>query len=295
MFKAMHLYIRLLAIFLIVFMSGCAGIKSFPNSARPGETVAVAAGWKHDFSKDNITVTISPSAAAPVVYLPGDPAIRAIVNLYPDPLSSILVSTEVKKNLTPYAQTYANQVMLNFTNEDKDWWQTTVFIDLPVGLPAGAATIDISSASGESQSTAIEILTGTGQAEIFEAELNGQLYPNQLSAMERVAHYVVSVSGDTIPYAIELQLSHALDETHGGTGRAYVVNPRGDLKSTHWSDDGTNLKVMLVPAQLKLLSNMTEFKFYVAGGVNSLMVDSVAAFDIDGNQISGVVASLDTH
>lgn len=278
-------------VILVASLGGCAGAQTFHESARAGDTVAVAAGWKHYFTRDNITVTITPSTGSPIVYLPNHPSVRATVNLYPDPLSSLLVSAETKQDLTPSAQTYASLVSGNFTQGDKDWWQTTVFIDLPASLPAGSATIRITNPQGETASSDVGIVAGVGQPTTFEAT-TGALNVYQLASMERVEHYTIHFSGATIPYAIQLDLSHNPDVDHGGSGRVYVVNPRGDIKNAAWKDDGSNTRVILTPATGALLDTIKDYKFYVAGGITNLQIVNVKALDINGNPITGVTAAI---
>jgi len=215
-----------------------------------------------------------------------------VVNLYPDPLSSIRVSDETGQNLTPYAQDYANSLSTIFTGGDRDWWQTTVFVDLPATLPAGTTAIDISSTSGESHSSILEILPGTGQADPLQAELNGPLTPVQLASLERVPHYVIAMSGTVVPHALQLELTHDPSLAVGGAGAVFVVNPRGELKNLNWRDDGNNLRVLLTPATAQALTDWTDFKFYVAGGVTGLALSSVLAVDMDGNTVPGVSASI---
>ncbi|MDH5570794.1 MAG: hypothetical protein OEY89_03450, partial [Gammaproteobacteria bacterium] len=124
--------IKSIFLLLTTVLASCSGVQTFQSSLRAGDTAAVAAGWKHNFSRDNITVTITPSVGEPIVYLPGNSAVRAVVNMYPDPLSSMVVSEATNQDITPFAQTYA--LGTNFyTAGDKDWWQTVVFlIFLPV-------------------------------------------------------------------------------------------------------------------------------------------------------------------
>jgi hypothetical protein len=282
----------LILVLSILVLQGCVGARTFHEVARAGDTVALAAGWKHYFSRDNITVTITPSSGSPIVYLPNDPAVRAVVNLYPDPLSSLLVSPKIGQDLTPSARTYASVVSNNYTNQDPDWWQTTVFVDLPDYLPSGTATISITNPQGESASPIVDIVDGAGRSNTFEAT-TGPTNEYQLASMERVGNYVVRFSGSTIPYAIQVDMVHDPDKAHGGTGVAYVINPRGDIKNVTWSDTGSNLRVILTPAKGAVLSNMFNYKFYVAGGVKNLSVLNIKAVDIDGNPVSGVTASVD--
>jgi hypothetical protein len=273
----------LIVMLSIFVLQGCVGARTFHEVARAGDTVAVAAGWKHYFSRDNITVTITPSSGSPIVYPPNDPAVRAAVNLYPDPLSSLLVSPQIGQDLTPSSN--------NYTNHDSDWWQTTVFVDLPDSLPSGTATISITNPQGESVSPTVDIVDGVGQPNSFDAT-TGPINVSQLASMERVGNYVVRFAGSTIPYAIQVEIVHDPDKAHGGTGVAYVINPRGDIKNVTWSDTGSNLRVILIPAHGVVLSDMLDYKFYVAGGVNNLNVLSVKAVDVDGNPVSGVTASI---
>jgi len=110
--------------------------------------------------------------------------------------------------------------------------------------------------------------------------------------MQRAGHYTVNISGSTVPYAVQLDLVHAPDVDHGGAGKAHVINPRGDIKNVSWRDDGSNLRVMLMPAKGVALGNMKDFKFYVAGGVTGLNIISVKAVDTNGNPVAGVTGSI---
>ncbi len=277
-----------LHIILLLSLSGCAGTRTFHEYARAGDTVALAAGWKHSFTTDAITVTVTPAAGAPQVYASGNPAIRGVVNLYPDPLASLVVSQVTKQNLTPWANIYGNMVNVNFTANDRDWYETTVFIDLPVTMTSGPATIDIVSSQGEAASSTLEIIPGTGQPNTFSAATYGPL--GDLSTLERVAHYTISFSGTSVPYAMQLVFTHDPDKSHGGLGVTHVANPRGDLKNLVWSDDGTNLKIILTPANLAGIQSLQDCKFYVAGGITNLSLGSLQAVDQDGHPITTVSA-----
>lgn len=198
-----------LASFVISFLLvvGCAGTKTFPNVGRVGDTVSIAAGWKH-FSRDNITVTITTAVGADVVYPTGSSAIRSVVNFYADPLCSMIVSAEKGFDVTPYARTYSGQIETNFTKGDKDFWQTVVFIDLPATLATGPATVDIVSAQGETVTTLWDVIAGEGAPERFIPEAyNGPLSLDHLTSLERLDHYEVTFSGSVVPYAIQIDLS----------------------------------------------------------------------------------------
>ena len=219
-------------------MAGCSGVKTFPETVQIGETAAIAAGWKRHFSRDDITVTITPEFGAPVTYNAGHPSIRSVINLYADPLSSLIVSDEKNTDITNSAQTYAQQVQFNYTEGDKDYWQTVVFLDIPP-ISEGLATIQISNSNGETSSSTVNVVqgSGTGTAFGFEATGIGALTDFQLQAMERVDHYVVSFTGATIPHAVQLDLAYS-------SLNGYLVNPRGDLKNLSWTDTGSGYRVI---------------------------------------------------
>lgn len=277
---------------MAIFISACSGDKTFNDYARAGDTVAVAAGWKQNFNKENITVTITPSIGSVITILPGDPAIRASINFYADPLSSAIVSRETGIDFSKYAITYEGTITANFTKNDKDWYQTSVFIDLPTSLPVGATQIEITNPQGLSVISMVEIIDGIGTPSTFTAQNNTNLSTDMLDALTRVEHYNVSFSAATLPYAIEVTLLHDPDVDAGGIGKGFAVNPLGYKKNLIWKDDGTNMKVILTPTNsAKPMDNMNDFKFYVAGNVQNMAITSVSAFDINGNVVSGVTAT----
>lgn len=280
--------------FLFVVM-GCSGVQTFPNRVSPGETVAVAAGWKHNYARNNITATITPSGGSPIPIMPEQ--IRASINLYPDPLASLVLSNETGTNISPNSATFPIPMNTVFTGNDADWWQTTVFIDLPdKGLSPGLANITISNPQGESVTTTVTIVDPDpsfgGTKDIFNAELAGPLGDQHLKSLERVDHYVVSFSGSEIPYAVQLDLDYA-----NLTG--YVVNPKGLSKNLSWTDNVGNstYRVLLMPSnQVKGFRAMTDLKFYVAAVAGtqataslSVVPGSVLAFDQNGDSVAGGV------
>lgn len=281
---------------LVYLLSGCAGKDSFSKSVRAGDTVAVAVGWRQNLSKDNISINFLPGAVGVVEpiasYGPNDPAIRAVINLYPDPLSSLSVSPQIQEDLTPNAQLHATLADRSYAGNDKDLSQTVVFLDLPPTLPEGIVRIQVSGGGHDDPPVSrVEILPGQGAPANFDTE-GGYLTESHLQSLERVDNHVITFSGDATPHAIEVSLTHDPDRDAGGTGKAHVVNTRGDIKSVVWHDDGVNLKVLLSPVNEQPLSDLREFKFYVAGGVTGLSLADVQAFDADGNALSGVNAVL---
>jgi hypothetical protein len=186
----------LLILFTAFLFAGCAGTKTFNSIARPGETVAVPLGIAHFIDADNIKVTVTPDFGSPVTYLPGDPAIRGLVNMYIDPLSSIVVSRQTDQDLTENARSYGISTSFLFTGPDKDWWQTVAFVDLPSAMDPSATnaiiTVDDAGLGGsatETVSMGVNILNQPGgTAHAFEAEVLGPMVPKQIQALRRVDH-----------------------------------------------------------------------------------------------------------
>jgi hypothetical protein len=280
---------------LVLVLTGCAGEKTFHEYARAGDTVAVAAGYQHYFTRDNITVTLTPDGGSPVVIPANDPALRGSINMYPDPLASMMVSRETAQDLTIFAQTYAQTTSAVFTGRNKDWWQTVVFIDLPTTIPTGMLTVEITNPEGEYAWSTLEVIPGTGSPNTFTAYGSTELLTNHIKAMERVPHYEISFSRATdgsLPYAIEASFTHDADVDNGGVGRAHVVNPRAEFKALMWNDDGINTRVIMIATRGIPIDHEKDFNFYVAGGITNLSLVTVKAYDIDGNELTGVTATI---
>ena len=293
---------RLLSLLSLLVISGCAGLQPFNHTARAGDTIAIAAGWKHQFSRDQLTVTFTPSIGSDIVYLPGDDAVRASINFYPDPTSYMAVGyEETMKGTYNNGRNYGGAVSSGFTNSDPDWWQTTVFVDLPSTLPVGQTYVQLTSSGsfGESWGVPVEIVGGIGSPHTLPAEINGSISNIQLRTLERSPNYEIQFSGAITPHAIQVNLTHDPDEYDANgyaTKNAYVVNPRGDVKSVNWKDDGQNMRVLLsFTHESPMHTDISRFKFYVAGGTTGLQIQSVDAFDINGDPVTGVIANVVNH
>jgi len=268
------------------FLTACSGLKTYPSTAQAGDTVSVAMGFKKSFKRSNTTVTIIQAGRSDIIYSPDDDAIRAIINLYPDPVSWIKVGNESYRwQDSNYGFSYSSSINDLFTEGDSDWWQSMAFIDLPSTLVLGDATIELTNDAGEFASSTFKIiddLGATGAKEKFEAYGVGQLSRAHLAVLERSPNYSVAFLLNPIPYAIQVEFSH-LD-----TGVAHVVDPRGNMKNIMWNDTGTVLKVIMTPSKNQQIYDASDFKFYVAGGVTGLTPVSIEAFDIDGVLIPGI-------
>lgn len=309
-FKTLSLALPVFAIAL----SGCMGSRTFHDYANAGDTVAVAAGWAHHLQRGNIEVKITDSAGTETIYTPGQPgyeAVKASVNFYPDPVSSLVVSDRLNRDLTTSATSYSSIINSSVTNDDADWWETVIFVDLPDPMALGDATIDVVDLISPAMETASSVVTivpdvsGTGTGgtpNSFEAELGPfsfNMADSHFQALERLPHYEVVFSGTTIPYAIQVDFNHDPDEANGGTGTLYVINPIGHVKSLSWAatgTTGTDFRVIITPTQAGGINSMNDFKFYVAGNITSLAQNGpVQAFDISGGTVTGVSVAITSN
>ncbi|MFK5948128.1 MAG: hypothetical protein QM500_05090 [Methylococcales bacterium] len=274
-----------------LILSGCAGTHSFPNRVLAGGTVEIGAGYKHDFRHDNVTVRFIPEVGPDIVYNPGNPAIRSILNLYPDPLSSIVISQQTGADITSGSRTYGDMINNIYTGKDNDWWQSTVFMDVPASLPTGITTVEISNPAGDIATSQVEIIGNGGVPDDYKTEFGIVLNRTYFSALERVDHFIVTINSATVPSAIELELA-ATDFA------GYVTQGRGEAVSLNWSETGGAYKIIMTSTTSGSTKKVQDFKLYIAvtGGLASTadlnLVGAVQAFDENGNAIIGVTASI---
>jgi hypothetical protein len=280
---------------LVLWLAACVGTQSFTTAARPGETVALAVGWQKKLSRQNVTVTITPSSGSPVTYPPNDPKVRAIVNMYPDPASRAVVGTMTGQDLD-YCADACTGALIKAVSSDNDWWQTVMMLDLPSTFPSGAATVSITDSAGAViQPIYIDILPGTSASNLFTVYNTWgsvtpllQYWPDLLRSMERADRYTVTfASSGVIPHSIQVEFTRT-----PGVGVTWVVNPRGDIKNVAWTDDGTRIKVLLTPTVGETLSQLLDYKFYIAGGIAGLTQTNLKAYDVNGNPVSGITANV---
>jgi len=285
-----------LTIIYVAAICGCASRDSFTTAARAGDTISLPIGWHPQVRREDLTITLTPQTGSQVVYAPGDPAVLAVANLSPDPLSKLTVQRETRGI---YEDPIAFDAWLlegAVTMGDKEYSEKFVLLDLPQTIAEGSLDIAIQSTTGDTiNPLKVEILPGQGAPNTFGNWNGWSLDTAHLRYMERAPYYEVDFTGSTIPYAIQVELMHDPDESSGGVGVPYVVNQRGDIKSVIWSDDGTRLRVVVTPTGMAALSDIKHFKFYVAGGLSGLQVSTVSAYDIEGASVGEVVANITAH
>lgn len=285
-------YRHILIIILIISINslyGCTGQNVFGLAARSGDTVAFTVGYYPNLSRQGITVTITDSLGAQTIYNPGDANVRGLINAYPDPLSYLVVGKTTNQDLTEGFESGLGSIIEFVTTDgSKEYLQTTLIMDLPVGMSSGNATVEITPTGDASLPAAnIEILSGSGTSDIFGTHQNVTIVPEMVKTMERANHYEINFqAASPMPYGVQINFTHNADVDNAGVGRAHVVNPRGDIKTVSWSDDGTNLNAIILPSKNQTLTDMKDFKFYIAGGITGLVLLDAQGFDVNGNSVS---------
>lgn len=166
-------------------------------------------------------MVITPSSGVMKIILPDNPALRAVVNLYPDPVSRMVVATETDQfNYEGKgASSIKGRLADSVTNQTKEWSETLVFLDLPSTLASGSATIEFYSNTGEAiNPVSVEILAGAGESNTFENYEGLGIEASALAGMERANHYTVNFTGATIPYAVQVDFSHVSGCRHWRRG-----------------------------------------------------------------------------
>jgi hypothetical protein len=224
---------------LVASLAACVGVQTFTPAARQGDTVALAVGWNKNLKRSSVTVTITDAAGVVTTYLPDDPHVRSIVNLYPDPVSRAVVGTMTNQDLS-YGATNTGYlintlVTKNATGEhDNDWRQTTMLMDLPDTMATGLASVRITSNDGSSvQPIGVTILPGAGSSNMFDVPFNNgtvsllSSWPQLLGSMERADNYTMTFSAPLdangnpiIPHSIELKFTHT-PNVHVATSRTW--------------------------------------------------------------------------
>src|SRR3989344_8088200 len=144
-----------IACILAMAVSGCISLKTFPQAARGGDTVALSVGSADGMARANTTAAfVSDSAPdAPVNLTPG---IRGIFRLYADKASSI------------YAGGSNTRYVVSTSGHEP--WVTIMVVDLPQGLPSGPGEVRVTTTATyptigshiNDFPVSLEILPGTG-------------------------------------------------------------------------------------------------------------------------------------
>lgn len=250
---------------LVVGTVGAAGAAADEAvaTARAGGIVAIPLGRQDGLARHQVTVVVTTASGDSIVYAPGDDRIRAVVNVYPDPMSRLRVGDPDRA--TPAA-----------------WWETFAYLDIPETAAPGEATVAVYGPHGAlTPAAVIEVLPPTGQTPAAAPRLD------ELRLLERADHMTVAFRGPTAPHALQVELGYT-----AGESRPRVVNPHADVTVLSWADDGRTLRVLLSPAVGGAPTDLEQFTFHVTGAALEAAPASVRAYDAAGRPVAGVVVDI---
>lgn len=290
-----------LAVSILAFaLSGCTALKTFPQAARGGDTVALAVGSADGMTRANTTAYFVSDSSSTQYDL--TPRIRGIFRLYADKTSSIYNPGSTMDSFV-------------ISTSGHEPWVTIMVVDLPQGLPSGPGKVHVTTTATyptigshiNNLPISLEILPGTGTPSDLTYEFGvGSSMPGDLTLMEPAPHAQVMPffpSGTSWPTygAIEVKM---YVPTSAGTAleppylRVLVddmsVLTSSNLNTTYRHDSSQNLTVMLLsPAgklryyeprfSIVLINNSTQVIDFTATPV----ITSVRYFDINGNAVAG--------
>lgn len=299
--KSMAVYRKLLALVFIALLSaGCTALKTFPQAAHPGDTIALAVGSPDGMTRANTTATFTSDADGIPVDITAN--IRSIFKLYADRSSGVYEPFGAAQNLVG--------------TSGHEPWVTIVALDLPTtGLLTGPGQISFNTTASypsigshiNDVPIGIEILPGVGSSSDFTYEFGvGSSATGDLTELEAQAH---AIAGPAFPSpscpcpdygAIEVKINMP---TSSGTGltqdlvRVLVDDMTMETNSgrgvNYALTGGEDLTVMLISptGQLKYYEarfSIVPFSTITFSGTPT--VTSVRYFDIDGNETTGPVS-----
>ncbi len=296
--------ISLIASIFVITLSGCIGLKTFPQAARGGDTVALAVGSADGMSRANTTaIFVSDSAPNSPINLTS--GIRGIFRLYGDKASSVY--------------TVGSNTHYIIDTSGHEPWVTIMVVDLPPGLPTGSGQVRITSTASyptigshiNNRSISLEIIPGTGVSSDLPYEFGvGSSMPGDLTQMEALPYAQVmpifpsSTSWPTYG-AIEIKLHVPTSAgTALGSGNLRVliddmsVSTASYPNTSYRHDNNQDLTVMLLSPTGKL--QYYEARFSIVPRKDSTTIISFTStptiisaryFDINGNQIAGPATS----
>jgi hypothetical protein len=295
--------LSLAASIIAMTLSGCIALQTFPQSARAGDTVALAVGSADGMSRANTTAYFVSDSNSTQYNL--TPRIRGIFRLYADKASSTYTSGS---NTTYIVSTSGHEP-----------WVTVMVVDLPQGLPTGTGKVHITTTAtyptiGSSINDLpinLEILPGTGVSSSLSYEFGkGTSMPGDPTLLEALPYAQVMPifpQSTTWPTygAIEMKM---YVPTSAGTAldppRLRVltddmsVSTSSSLTTTYRHDSNQNLTVLLLSPTGRLRYYEARFSIVPINNSTQIIsfagtptITSVRYFDINGNQVAGPLAS----
>ncbi|MBS1217764.1 MAG: hypothetical protein H6R21_897 [Proteobacteria bacterium] len=235
-----------------LLLSACTSINTFPNIARPGDTISFMVGGSAQARKENISISLT-DAGGHVFDLQALGRVRSVFNLRADGRAE-------GTHYSPYLESYISWA---FGHEPL---QTVMIADLPGNAAPGPATLtvtlngitDNSSGTGAGPFTvSLEIIPGSGSSEQFLHPTLGATPPVDFTRLETAPNAQISFGTGYIPIGAA-SLVIDFDETAINPDDLNLYVPESTVRSgafgmtqrmVYWHQDGQNLYVDIIAPQ----------------------------------------------
>lgn len=276
-------------------LSGCTSVNTFPNIARPGDTVSVMIGGSAQARKANVSAVLT-DASGQVFDLQALGKVRSVFNLRTD-------GRAVGQHYSPYLDSYVSWI---FGHEPL---QTVMVADLPATATVGQATLSVafngvndnSSGAGNPFTVQMEIIPGTGASEQFMRSALGGYQPVDFGRLEMAPHAQVNFgTGTTFIGAASLVIDFNETVVNPNDLNVYVPEStvRGDFlnpgafgktqRMVYWRQDGLKLYVDIIAPQGIDPRFLQLFVVHPTGLTSSpaFSIASAQVYGTDGNAIA---------
>ena len=154
------MFVRVLVLFFVAVMAGCAAVQPLPQAARAGDTVTLYVGTGDGLDASDVTVSYVPDSdpANPVDMTAN---VRSVFKLYPDRTSRL----------------WLQEVGVLEPRVNHGAWMNVLVVDLPASLPVGTGAVRVTTAPGvvfpnnakpvDDIGIGLEILPGQGSRNPF--------------------------------------------------------------------------------------------------------------------------------
>lgn len=278
-----------------LLLAGCTSVNTFPNIARPGDTISFMVGGSAQARKENVSVTLTDSAGQSFD-LQALGLVRSVFNLRAD-------GRAVGQHYSPYLDSYISWA---FGHEPL---QTVMVTDLPANAAPGSATLtvtlngiaDNSSGTGAGPFTvSLEIIPGSGSPEQFLHPTLGATPPVDFAQLETAPNAQITFgTGNTLIGAASLVID--FDETVVNPADLNLYVPESTVRGSstdpgtfgktqrmvYWHQDGQKLYVDIIAPQG---IDPRYLQFYVVhppglAGSPAFTILSAQVYGTDGNPI----------
>lgn len=297
----MKFNIKLLGLFALcggLLLSACTSVNTFPNIARPGDTISFMVGGSALARKENISISLA-DAGGQVFDLQALGLVRSVFNLRPDGRASGM-------HYSDYLESY---ISWSFGHEPL---QTVMVTDLPANATTGLATLTVSLVDVNDNSSGVvnggsgpfnvklEIIPGSGTPDPISRKSSSGPVPVDFSRLETAPNAKISFSASaTAIGAASLVLDFDENIVNPNDINLYVPEStvRGSYddpgafgmtqRMVYWRQDGQNLYVDIIAPQ-GIYSRFLQF--YVVhpqglAGSPAFSILSAQVYGTDGNPI----------